>query len=111
MGLERSISDVWKPGKIDISNKFKWNNVIYPTATTTTPLSCQVEEQKINNIHQTQTKKKEKSAVYDTGDTSMCGMVGDNFEPTDNISNKIFSMPTGNATPASTITKLHHDVR
>jgi hypothetical protein len=104
-------SSRWEPGKIDISNKFKWNNITYPTATTTTPLSCQVDEQQINNVEETKKKTKGTSAVYDTGATSTCGMVGDNFEATDEISNKIFCMPTGDTTPASTIAKLHYDVR
>jgi hypothetical protein len=107
---------VWKPGKIDIKSKFKWNNLTYPTTTTTTPLNCQVEEQhQCNNMQQKQQKKKKKingtSAVYDSGATSTCGMVGDDFEETNKISNKIFCMPTGDTTPASTIAKLHHDVR
>ena len=106
-------NEVWKPGKIDITSKFKWNNLTYPAATTTTPLSCQVDKQHINNVHQKQKKQKKKgnSAVYDTGATSTCGMVGDDFEETNEISNKIFCMPTGDTTPASTIAKLHHDVR
>ena len=111
--MDDSSSNAWKPGRIDISNKFKWNNITYPTTTTTTPLSCQVEEQQINNIHQKQNKKKQKgkSAVYDSGATSTCGRVGDDFEETTQISNKIFCMPTGDTTPASTIAKLHHNVR
>ena len=38
-------------------------------------------------------------------------MVGDDFQQTDEKSSKIFHMPTGETTPASTIAKLHHDVR
>ena len=113
-GSESSEYETWEPGKIDISNNYKWNNVSYLATPTTTPLSCQVEAQhQCNNMHQKQKKQKMKgtSAVYDSGATSTCGMIGDDFETTNEISNKIFCMPTGDTTPASTIAKLHYDVR
>ena len=88
----------------------------YPATTTTTtmtPLSCQVEEQQINFVQQKQKKtaKKSNSAVFDSGATSNCGMVGDNFILTNEVSSKIFHMPTGDTTKASTIAKLHHKLR
>ena len=88
-------------------------NISYLATTTTTPLSCQVEEQQINFVQQKQKKikKKQNSAVFDSGATSNCGMVGDSFIPTDEVSSKIFHMPTGDTTKASTIAKLHHKVR
>ena len=80
----------------------------YLAALTTTPLSCQVEAQQQKKKKK---KKKGKSAVFDTGATSTCGMVGDDFEETEEKSSKVFHMPTGETTPASTISKLHHGVR
>ena len=64
---------------MDISNQIKWNNISYLATTTTTLLSCQVEEQHLNNVQQTNKKTAEtnKSAVFDSGATSNCGMVGD----------------------------------
>ena len=38
-------------------------------------------------------------------------MIGDEFIATDQPSNKVFYMPTGKHTPASTIVKLKHNVR
>ena len=38
-------------------------------------------------------------------------MIGDHFIPTAEPSRKVFFMPTGETTPASTISKLHHEVR
>ena len=51
------------------------------------------------------------SAVFDTGATSSCGRTGDKFEPTTQRSHKIFHMPTGETTSASTQAKLFHNVR
>ena len=52
-----------------------------------------------------------KKAVFDSGATSNCGMVGDYFILTREKSNKIFHMPTGTTAPASFKAKLHHMVR
>ncbi len=51
------------------------------------------------------------SAVVDSGATSNCGMEGDPYEETDQISNKIFHMPMGKQAPASNISKYHHNLR
>ena len=51
------------------------------------------------------------SAVFDTGATSNCGRIQDDFIPTTTKSNKIFHMPTGHTTTASYQAKLHHIVR
>ena len=56
-------------------------------------------------------RKDQKSAVYDSGATSHCGRVGDDFEPTDEISHKIFHLPNGATTKASTRAKLHLQLR
>jgi len=45
------------------------------------------------------------------GATSNCGMEGDPYIKTDQISNKIFHMPTGEQAPASNISKYHHELR
>jgi len=79
---------------------------------TQTPLSCQVEEQQKKVMRKaSKQKSKGKSAVFDTAATSSCGMEGDDFIPTDEPSGKVFYMPTGDSTPASTKAKLHHEVR
>jgi len=79
---------------------------------TQTPLSCQVEEQQKKVMRKaSKQKSKGKSAVFDTAATSSCGMEGDDFIPTDEPSGKVFFMPTGDSTSASTKAKLHHEVR
>ena len=50
-------------------------------------------------------------AVFDSGATSNCGMVGDDFILTEEKSHKIFNMPTGTTEPASVKAKLYHSVR
>ena len=52
-----------------------------------------------------------KTAVFDSGATSNCGMVGDKFILTEEKSNKIFHMPTGMTSPASVKAKLFHMLR
>ena len=54
---------------------------------------------------------KSKTTVFDSGATSNCGMVGDNFILMSEKSNKIFLMLTGTTAPASVKAKLHHMVR
>ena len=51
------------------------------------------------------------TAVFVSGVTSNCGMVGDDFILTEEISNKLFHMPTGTTAPSSVKAKLHHNVR
>ena len=51
------------------------------------------------------------SAVFDTGATSSCGRTGDKFQATKKKTDKIFHIPTGKTTAASTQAKLYHDVR
>ena len=107
-------SECWQPGTVDISNTYKWNNIKYPATPISTPLSSQVEElQHIVNINARSSVADQKgnSAVYDTGATSNCGREGDDFIPTTVPSAKVFQMPTGETTPASTQSKLHHRVR
>ncbi len=107
-------SEHWEPGKIDISNTYKWNNHIStstPNISTQTPLSCQVEEQQKKARRKNTKKSKGKSAVFDTAATSSCGMLGDDFISTSEPSGKVFYMPTGDSTKASTKAKLHHEVR
>ena len=97
-----------------LTNLYKWNNLTYPRPSIKTPLSSQVKEQpsQINSAVHTDNKNKKKgTSVFDTGATSNCGMVGDDFIETDQPSNKVFYMPTGNNTPASTIAKLKQDTR
>ena len=52
-----------------------------------------------------------KTVVFDSGATSNCGMVEDDFILTEKKSYKIFHMPTGTTAPASVKEKLHHSVR
>ena len=52
-----------------------------------------------------------KSAVLDSGATSNCGMTGDPFQTTTEPSGKVFAMPDGRTTKASTKSKLLLDVR
>ena len=49
-----------------------------------------------------------KTAVFDSGATSNCGMVGDNFILMSEKYNKIFHMPTGTTATASVKATLHH---
>ena len=65
-----------------LTNLYKWNNLTYPGPRIKTPLSCQVEEQlaQINTaVHTDNKNKKNGTVVFDTGATSNCGMVGDDF--------------------------------
>ena len=55
--------------------------------------------------------EKIKTAVFDSGATSNCGMVGDNFILTEEKSHKIFNVPTGTTASASVKAKLHHSAR
>ena len=104
-----------------------------PTSNYWTPLTSQVEE--LGSLHEQSSKHEivsTKSAlplqpsshsyitsirgdrnyyVFDTGATSSCGRTGDKFQPTTQKSQKIFHMPTGETTAASTQAKLHHNVR
>jgi len=54
---------------------------------------------------------KQKSAVYDLGATSHCGRYGDDFDPTDEISHKIFNLPNSNTAKTSTRAELHLQLR
>ena len=51
------------------------------------------------------------SAAYDTACTSNAGLEGDSFIPTDQPSNKMFTVATGHKNPGSRVAKLHHPVR
>ena len=51
------------------------------------------------------------SAVSDTGATSSAGLVGDPFIDTDEVSTKVFHLPTGGKAPASKVVKLEHNLR
>ena len=50
------------------------------------------------------------SEVYDSGATSNFGREEHDFILTNQKSNKVFHMPTGNNTPSSAQAKLRHDV-
>ena len=52
-----------------------------------------------------------KTSVFDSGATSNCEMVGDDFILTEEKSNKIFHMSTGTTVPTSVKAKLHHSIR
>ena len=54
---------------------------------------------------------KNKTAVFDSGATSNCGVVGDDFILTEEKYHKIFNISTGTTAPASVKEKLHHSVR
>ena len=97
--------EVWAPGKIESTNIYKWSNFCYPANSNSiikTPLSCQVEAQP---------PPKNKTACFDTAATSNCGRQGDHLIPTSEPSGKVFTLPDGTLTPASTKSKLHHNVR
>jgi len=64
-----------------------------------------------NEINLINDQNNRDSAVYDSGATSSCGRTTDNFIPTATKSNKVFHLPTGHTTKASTQSKLHHEVR
>ena len=51
------------------------------------------------------------SAVSDTGATSTAGALGDPFDPTNEVSNKVFSLPTGGTTVATGVATLQLNVR
>ena len=87
-----------------------------PTSNYWTPLDSQVEELGSSHEHSTHSYVTpilgdSNSAVFDTGATSSCGRTGDKFQPTSQKSHKIFHMPTGETTAASTQAKLFHYVR
>ena len=67
--------------------------------------------QEWKTVQQSIGTRKIKTAVFDSGATSNCGMVGDDFILTRDKSNKIFHMPTGKTAPASVKAKLHYMVR
>jgi len=73
-----------------------------------TPTKKRIE--KIANIS-TAERNNRKSAVYDSGATSHCGRVGDDYEPSDEISHKIFHLPNGNTAKTSTRAKLNLQLR
>ena len=52
-----------------------------------------------------------KTEVFNSGATSNCWVVGENFILTEEKSNKTFHMPTGTKAPASVKAKLYHIVR
>ena len=81
-----------------------------------TPLTDRVDESAqqihtINNIYNNHTHQQQATAVFDSGATSHCGMVGDPFIATDKPSYKISHLPNGDTTAASTQAKLHHQVK
>ena len=57
--------------------------------------------QEWGNVQRSIGTGKIKTAVFDSGATSNCGMVGDDFILTKEKSNKIFHMPIGTTAPAS----------
>ena len=51
------------------------------------------------------------SAVSDTGATLTAGAINDPFNPTDEFSSKVFSLPTGGTATASKVATLQLNVR
>ena len=104
-------AEKWAPGKIEIKDK-KISN-LYPrsnSAKHTTPTITR--HQSIANTVDTTNKPTDtKSAVYDSGATSNCGRIGDDFEPTNKKSNKVFHMPNGDTAAASAQAKLKLNIR
>ena len=49
--------------------------------------------------------------MVDSGATSTVGKPGDKFIPTDKLSHKVFKIPIGEETKASTKSKFHHKVQ
>ena len=67
--------------------------------------------QEWKNFQQSIGTGKINTEVFNSGATSNCGMLGDDFILTSEKFNKIFHMPTGTIDPASVKAKLHHMVR
>ena len=66
----------------------------------------------IANIGTKSKKNKTTStAVFDSGATSNCGRIVDDFQATDELSNKIFHLPNGHTITASSIAKLKLNIR
>ena len=86
---------------------------IYPT--TKLPKHKTPTRRRENYIANTITKgRKNKStstAVFNSGATSNCGRIGNDFQVTDELSNKIFHLPNGQTATASNIAKLKLNLR
>jgi len=85
---------------------------IYPT--TKLPKHATPPRRRKNTIANIGTKRKNKSsstAVFDSGATSNCGRIGDDFQVTDEPSNKIFHLPNGQTATASSIVKHKLNLR
>ena len=110
MGSEELCQEVWAPGKIELNHKLIAN--IYPATKQpnhkTPPIS---RKQSIANINNTKPIKNTSTAVFDSGATSHCGRIGDEFTPTNEASTKIFHLPNGQTTAATNKAKLKLDVR
>jgi len=87
-----------------ITNLYKTRNQIHHK----TPPKKQ--KQAIANVS-TSKQSRRQSAVYDSGATSHCGRYGDDFEPSEELSHKVFHLPNGNTAKASTRAKLHLKLR
>jgi len=70
-----------------------------------------VKREAVHNTHHKPTTNKTNSAVYDSGHTSSCGRIGDNFEITNKKSTKIFHMPNGATAAASNQAKMKIKLR
>ena len=68
------------------------------------------QQETIANVA-TNKQSRRQSAVYDSGATSHCGRQGDDFEPTEELSHKVFHLPNGDTAKASTRAKLHLKLR
>ena len=70
-----------------------------------------MSSQEWKNFQQSIGTGKINTEVFNSGATSNCGMLRDDFILTSEKSNKIFHVPTGTTAPASFKAKLHHMFR
>jgi hypothetical protein len=109
VGSKIKNNETWKPGKVEINHKMITN--LYNPTNLTRRTAPHIDQKEIAANITSPEQQICQSAVYDSGATSHCGRTGDNFEPSDELSHKVFHLPNGNTAKASTKAKLHHKLR
>jgi len=102
--------EVWKPVIVNL-NHLMIVNLIPKTRVLKNTTPTIFKREAVQNIHHIPATNKTNSAVYDSGATSSCGRIGDNFELTNKKSTKIFHTPNGATAAASNQAKLKIKLR
>ena len=103
-------TEVWQPGVVRLNKLTKSNLYLKPNQPKATTPNITRTHISNTNENENVTTANLDSAVYDSGATSSCGRIGDNFQITNKESTKIFHMPNGATVTATKQAKLKLDL-